>query len=109
MHKSYLSKPLFGFLFLFFTVQGNTFAQNIPSPEEILGFEVGADYHLASYEQALEYFRALGAASSRVKLFEMGKTSMGKPMVYAVITSEENMAKLDRFKEISKKLALAKI
>ncbi len=83
-----------------------SFAQRVPPPEEILGFEVGADYHLASYQQALEYFRALDQASPRLKLFEMGKTSMGKPMVYAVITSAENMANLDRLKEISRKLAL---
>ena len=85
-----------------------SFAQRVPPPEEILGFKVGADFHLATYQQALEYFRALEKASPMIKLFEMGKTSMGKPMIYDVITSSENMAKLDRFKEISKKLALAK-
>jgi len=85
-----------------------SFAQRVPPPEEILGFKVGADFHLASYQQAIEYFRALEQASPMIKLFEMGKTSMGKPMIYAVITSEENMAQLDRFKEISKRLALAK-
>jgi hypothetical protein len=37
-----------------------------------------------------------------------GKTSMGKPMVCGRITSAENMAKLDRLKEISRKLALVK-
>jgi hypothetical protein len=64
-------------------LQGGVFsvAQRIPPPQEILGFEVGADYHLASYQQALEYFRALDQASPMLKLFEMGKTSMGKPMV----------------------------
>jgi hypothetical protein len=84
-----------------------SFAQKVPSPEEVLGFKVEADYHLTTYQQAIEYFRALEKASPRIKLFEMGKTSMGKPMIYAVITSEDNMARLDRFKEISKKLALA--
>ena len=85
-----------------------TFAQRVPPPEEVLGFKVGADYHLASYQQALEYFKALEQASPMIKLFEMGKTSMGQPMIYAVITSEENMASLDRYKEISRRLALAK-
>jgi len=85
-----------------------SFAQRVPAPEEILGFKVGADFHLATYQQAIEYFRALEQASPMIKLFEMGKTSMGKPMIYAVITSEENMAKLDRYKEISRRLALAK-
>ena len=71
-----------------------SFAQRVPPPEEILGFKVGADFHLATYQQALEYFRALEKSSPMIKLFEMGKTAMGKPMIYAVITSAENMAKL---------------
>ena len=87
---------------------GISFAQNVSSPEEVLGFKLGADYHLADYNQALKYFKSLEKASPRIKLFEMGKTSMGKPMVYAVISSEDNMANLDRYKEISRKLALIK-
>lgn len=83
-------------------------AQEIPPPEEVFGFKVGADYHLATYEQAIEYLRALEKASPMIKLFEVGKTAMGKPMMYAVITSTENMGKLDRYKEISRRLALAK-
>lgn len=82
--------------------------QNVPAPEQVLGFKVGADYHLATYEQTLEYLKALEKASPRVRLFEMGKTAMDKPMVYAVITSEANMAKLENYKEISQKLALVK-
>ncbi len=43
-------------------------AQNssIPSPESILGFKVGADFKLASYEESLDYFQKL-EASSEVK------------------------------------------
>ena len=80
----------------------------VPAPEQILGFKVGADYHLATYEQAVQYFQALDQASPMMKVMEMGETSMGKTMIYAVITSEENMANLDRYKEISNKLARAK-
>jgi hypothetical protein len=80
----------------------------IAPPEQVLGFEVGADYHLATYEQAVEYFRQLENASPMMKVFEMGETSMGRAMIYAVISSEENMANLDRYKEISGRLARAK-
>ena len=83
-----------------------SYAQRVPPPEEILGFKVGADFHLATYHQAIEYFRALESASPMIKLFEIGKTGMGEPMIYAVITSADNMANLDRFKELSRKLAL---
>ena len=95
-----ISVSLFGASLCFF--------QDDPTPEDILGFKVGADFHLATYEQAIDYLQALEQSSPKIKLFEMGKTSMGKPMIYAVITSAENMARLDRFKEIAKRLALAK-
>jgi hypothetical protein len=108
MDMNYSSRPIIGSLIIFFIMWGVAFAQTVPSPEETLGFKVGTDYHLASYEQAIEYFRSLEAASPRMKLFEIGKTSMEKPMIYAVISSKENMVKLDRFKEISQKLALAR-
>ena len=85
-----------------------SFAQKIPTPEEFLGFKVGADYHLATYDQAYKYFKALEQASPMIKCFELGKTEMGKPQLGAVITSTENMAKLERWKEIAKRLALAK-
>ena len=84
------------------------FAQKIPAPEDILGFKPGTDYHLATYTQALEYFYALEKACSTFRTFEMGRTSQDRPMVYAVITSEENMQRLDHYKEISRKLSLAR-
>jgi hypothetical protein len=95
-------------LMIFFLGASVSFAQRIPPPEEILGFKVGADFHLATYQQAIKYFKELEKSSPMIKLFEMGKTEMGKPMIYAVITSAENMAKLDHYKEISKKLALVR-
>ena len=83
-------------------------AQAVPSPEEILGFKVGADYHLATYKQAIQYFRLLAQNSDRIKLFDMGLTSMGQPMTYAVISAPENLSNLDRYKQIMRSLSLAK-
>jgi hypothetical protein len=77
-------------------------------PEEILGFGVGADYHLATYEQAVAYFKAIEKTSKRLKIVEMGQTEGGRTQIYAVITSEANMGALDKYKEISKRLALAR-
>jgi hypothetical protein len=79
-------------------------AQKVPRPEEALGFKVGADFKLATYEQAVAYLRLLEQASPVIKIFEMGRTSMGKPMIYAVITAQANMSRLDRYKEISRRL-----
>ncbi len=83
-------------------------AQKVPTTEEVLGFKVGSDYHLATYEQAVDYLKALEKASPRIKVIEMGQTEAGRTMIYAVITSEQNMGKLERYKEISRRLAQAK-
>jgi len=95
-------------LILFFSAVFSGLAQNVPEPEEILGFKVGDDYHLATYTQAIEYFNQLAASSDRIKLYAAGKTSMGQTMTYAVISSSENLSKLEKYKQIIRKLSLAK-
>jgi hypothetical protein len=80
-------------------------AQSVPAPEEVLGFKVGADYQLATYTQAIAYLKRLAQSSDRIKLFDMGKTSTGQVMTYAVISAPENMARLDRYKAIAAQLS----
>lgn len=100
--RGFIALVMLGLLFA-----GPVFSQNIPRPEDVLGFPVGADYHLASYTQALEYFRALESSSDRIRLFDMGKTSMGQTMTYAVISSAQNLARLEKYKETAHRLSLA--
>jgi len=75
------------------------------SPSDFLKMPVGADKTLADYKQISSYFNALAAASPRVKIETLGKTTLGADEIMAVITSEENMKHLDRIKEIAKKLS----
>lgn len=80
-------------------------AQQIPTPESVLGFPVGADFKLATYEQSITYFQRLAASSNRIKLMEVGKTSEGRTFTVAVISSPENLAQLDRYKAIAQRIA----
>jgi hypothetical protein len=73
-------------------------------PEQFLGFKVGADKKLADYAQIKAYFEKLAAETPRLKLLTIGESTMKKPIIMAVITAEENMAKLDALREIVKKL-----
>ncbi|MFN8355411.1 MAG: M14 metallopeptidase family protein [Spirosomataceae bacterium] len=82
------------------------YAQNIPSPKEHFGFNIGDDYHLSNYTQTEAYFRKL-AASDRVKLVDIGLTEEGRHQLMLVVTSPENHKKLDRYKQISQQLARA--
>ncbi|HJW13243.1 MAG TPA: M14 family metallopeptidase, partial [Thermoanaerobaculia bacterium] len=80
-------------------------AAKIPAPSEFLGFEVGADRKLADYRQIAKYFQALKAASPRVDIEVLGKTTLGEEMFMAVISSEENIRNQKRLREISRRLA----
>jgi Zinc carboxypeptidase len=83
----------------------NAAAPSIPTPESVLGYRVGADFHLASYEDSIAYFQKLDEASDRLELLRVGETSEGRPFYMAVISSPDNLAHLDRYREISLRLA----
>ena len=62
----------------------------VPTPSGFLGFEVGADRKLADYRQISSYFKTLAAASPRVEIQVLGKTTLGEDMFMAVISTPEN-------------------
>ena len=83
------------------------FAQSpaVPTPESSLGFKPGDDYKLATYDEAVEYFRKLDAASDRLTLVESGRTSYGHPYYFALISSPENLANVEKYRQIALRLA----
>ena len=80
-------------------------AADIPTPESVLGFKVGADRKLADWAQIVDYFRKLDAAAGRVKIDGEGKTTLGKPFLAVVITSEKNMANLEAIRQANLRLS----
>jgi hypothetical protein len=77
----------------------------VPTPASVFGFEVGADNHEITYDQSVAYFQKLAASSKSIRLFEAGKTTQGRTYVFAVISTPENLNKLDHYREISQRLA----
>ena len=82
-----------------------TLSAAIQSPSDFLGMKIGADRTLADYRQIVSYFKALDAASPRMQLEVLGKTTLGEDMIMAVISSEENMRNIDRLRSIAAQLA----
>ena len=80
-------------------------ANGVPTPESVLGFVPGADYKLATYDQSLDYFRKVAGSSKLVKLVQAGTTTQGRPMYFALVSSPDNLARLDRYREIARRLA----
>jgi hypothetical protein len=81
--------------------------RKITTPKEAFGFNVGDDYHMANYVQLTSYWQTLAKESDRMKLVDMGPTAEGRRQYMAIISSPENIAKLDHYKEISAKLSHA--
>jgi hypothetical protein len=79
--------------------------QSIPTPESVLGHKPGDDFYLANYDESREYFRKLAASSDRIKLISVGKTTRGLDWEIALISSPQNLAQLDKYKEIAGRLA----
>ncbi|MDT3402605.1 M14 family metallopeptidase [Mucilaginibacter terrae] len=81
-------------------------AQQVPSPKDHFGFNIGDDYSLATYTQTEAYFKKL-SASPRTKLVDIGLTEEGRHQWMLIVSSPENINNLEKYKEISRKLARA--
>ncbi|WPP49271.1 M14 family metallopeptidase [Catalinimonas niigatensis] len=106
-----MKNPIHSLIFLCITFTSflPAFSQKIPSPEEIIGFQMGADYKIADYTQITNYLKLLDEKSERVMMEQIGTSVLGKPMYLMFISSEENLKNLNRWKEISTKMARARI
>jgi hypothetical protein len=80
---------------------------SVPTPISVLGHNPGDDFYLADYEDTIKYFHALAAASDKIKMYTVGKSTEGKDIEIAVISSPANLAKLDETKQIAGRLAHA--
>lgn len=78
----------------------------VPSPDKILGYPIGTPNKLTYTKDQYRYYRELEKASPRVKTFlAPEKSEEGRDQMLVVVGSEENLAKLARYKEITGKLA----
>ena len=79
----------------------------ITTPKEEFGANFGDDYFLANYQQISSYWHKLDQQSDRMVVQEIGKTAEGRPHLMAIVTSPENHRNLERYRDISMRLALA--
>ena len=77
-----------------------------PAPRDHFGYAPGENYKLADYGEITGYFEKLARTSDRIRWVEFGRTSLGKPMFLALISSAENLKRLEHYRQISRRLAL---
>ncbi|HEX6463758.1 MAG TPA: M14 metallopeptidase family protein, partial [Vicinamibacterales bacterium] len=89
------------------TIPAAQSSSTVTSPKAFFGFNIGDDYQLATYTKFVDYLHKIEKETGRLKVVDIGKTSEGQPMVIAIVTSPENMKRLDHYREISSRLAHA--
>ena len=77
----------------------------ILTPEEYLGFKVGDARKLAGWEEIGTYFRTLGESSERVVTVELGRSTKNNPLLMSIISSPDNLASLEEYRNFQGKLA----
>ena len=81
-------------------------SDKVPSPEKVLGYAVGTPNKLTYTKDLYRYYRTLAAASPRVRVLTAPeKSEEGREQLIVIVSDEANLAKLDRYKEITAKLA----
>ena len=76
-----------------------------PSPAEFFGFPMGAEGRLADWTDTVAYVRELARLSDRVRVVELGPTTLGRPFVMAVASSPETLDRLDEHRAMQHRLA----
>ncbi len=77
----------------------------ITTPAAHFGFELTADGKYAMWDEEVAYYEKLAKESDRIDLQVLGKSTLGRPFILLTISSPQNLAKLDRYKEISRQMA----
>jgi hypothetical protein len=77
----------------------------IPSPKDVIGYHVGAPAKLTYYADALKYYRALAAATPRVKVETIGRSDEDRELVVVWVSSDENMKTLQQNRDNLAKIA----
>jgi len=77
----------------------------VPTPLAVLGYVPGTIGRLSYVADIDRYFRALAAASPRVRVFDAGRSDEGREMIAVAIADSATIADLDTYRDITRRLA----
>lgn len=84
------------FLFLFSFYAGIMYSQEIQSPAEFLGYELGDRF--TRHHKVVDYFTYVSSTLSNVKLEKYGETNEHRPLYVSYISSQENIDNLEQIR-----------
>jgi len=79
--------------------------EKITSPEEFFGFQLGSDRKMARWDKIVDYFELLEKESGKIKVIDMGPSTMGNSFLVVIISSEQNMSNLERLQVVNAKIS----
>ena len=83
--------------FILFVIISDVNSQNLKSPSEFLGYEIGTQF--SRHSQVVDYFDHIASEMNKnVSLVNYGKTYERRPLFYAVISSEKNMSEIENIR-----------
>jgi len=83
--------------FILFVIISDINSQNLKSPSEFLGYEIGTQF--SRHSQVVDYFDHIASEMNKnVSIVNYGKTYERRPLFYAVISSEKNMSEIENIR-----------
>ncbi|HEX2453823.1 MAG TPA: M14 family zinc carboxypeptidase [Vicinamibacterales bacterium] len=79
--------------------------QGIPTPKDVLGYYIGAPAKLTYYADVVKYYRALAAATPRVKVETIGKSDEDRELVVVWVSADDNIRNLQQNRDNLAKIA----
>ena len=80
-----------------FYLPNEQFDKNVPTPESILGYQVG-EWHVR-HDQLVSYYKALAAASDRVSVKTIGFSHQHRELLHVTITHPNRHQDLEKLKQ----------
>ena len=77
----------------------------VPTPLAVLGYVPGTVGRLSRVADINRYFRALDAASDRIRVFSLGMSDEGREMLVAAFADPATLSNLDAFREVTRRLS----
>jgi len=77
----------------YYLPQNVSYNQSIPTPESVVGHQVG-EWHI-THDKLAQYMYALAEASNRITIENRGSTFEGRPLLLLTITSPKNHQNID--------------
>ena len=87
----------------YFSNQENIFNESIPTPESIIGHQVGK-WHV-THDKLIQYMEVLAKSSDRITIENRGFTYEDRPLILLTITSKENHQNIDKIKKEHKEIS----